>query len=260
MRAVVNGKADHSEIVTLRRVLYLSETVDSCIEFMPRETPFSAVVGRMLDAWILTSPERPARAEDVYQGVLDLLSIKMRLTLIEVRGSDPLDWYMRPIRHSGFTSRILNINCLFTDCRLGDFKDRAYMEQSVIPRLTEVVARQQPVTELVKTRLMGVSLGYDRVLLPQKNVNGVEWVISSSYAQFLLGQPSAQETLDSADEAIIQLLIEGSTAKEIAVLIGQSHRTVEHRLDRMKQRYGARNTVHLVAMLIATHIDRSALR
>ena len=139
MRAVVNGKADHSEIVTLRRVLYLSETVDSCIEFMPRETPFSAVVGRMLDAWILTSPERPARAEDVYQGVLDLLSIKMRLTLIEVRGSDPLDWYMRPIRHSGFTSRILNINGLFTDCRLGDFKDRAYMAQSVIPRLTEVV-------------------------------------------------------------------------------------------------------------------------
>ena len=44
-----------------------------------------------------------------------------------------------------------------------------------------------------------------------------------------------------------------------AVLLGLSHRTVEHRLDKMKQRYGARNTVHLVAMLIAAHIDRLAL-
>lgn len=28
--------------------------------------------------------------------------------------------------------------------------------------------------------------------------------------------------------------------------------------DGMKQRYGARNTVHLVAMLIATHLERSS--
>ncbi len=227
---------------------------------MPRETPFSVVVGRMLDAWILTTPDRPARAEDIYRGVVDLLTIKMRLTLIEVKGSDPLDWRMRPVRHSGFTSRILDINGLFTDCRLGDFKDRAYMEQSVIPRLVEVVARQQPVSELVKTRLLGVSLGYDRILMPQKNADGSQWVISSSYAQFLLGQPATRETLDTADEAIVQLLVEGSTAKEIAVLLGQSHRTIEHRLEKLKQRYGARNTVHLVAMLIAAHIDRTALR
>ncbi len=227
---------------------------------MPRETPFSVVVGRMLDAWIQTTPDRPSQAEDIYRNVLDLLTIKMRITLIEVRGTDPLDWFMRPIRHSGFTSRILNINALFTDCRIGDFKDRTYMERSVIPRLTEVVARQQPASELVKTRLLGVSLGYDRILLPQKNVDGSQWVISSSYAQFLLGHAAAQETLDTADEAIAQLLIEGSTAKEIAVLLGLSHRTVEHRLEKMKQRFGARNTVHLVAMLIAAHIDRSALR
>lgn len=227
---------------------------------MPRETPFSVVVGRMLDAWIQTTPDRPSQAEDIYRNVLDLLTIKMRITLIEVRGTDPLDWFMRPIRHSGFTSRILNINALFNDCRIGDFKDRTYMERSVIPRLTEVVARQQPASELVKTRLLGVSLGYDRILLPQKNVDGSQWVISSSYAQFLLGHAAAQETLDTADEAIAQLLIEGSTAKEIAFLLGLSHRTVEHRLEKMKQRFGARNTVHLVAMLIAAHIDRSALR
>lgn len=184
----------------------------------------------------------------------------MRLTLIEVRGSDPLDWHMRTVRHSGFTSRLLDINSLFADGRLGDFKDRAYMEQSVIPCLTDVVARQQPATELVRTKLLGVSVGYDRILLPQKKAGGSEWVISSSYAQFMLGQPAARETLDAADEAIVQLLIEGSTAKEIAELLGLSHRTVEHRLEKLKQRYGARNTVHLVAMLVAAHIDNAQAR
>lgn len=258
-RWVVFLRPAHSKIAGFDWGLYQDVSLDSCVEFMPRVASFSVVVGRMLDAWIQTSPDRPVQAEDVYRGVLDLLSIKMRLTVFEVTGPDPLDWYMRTVRHSGFTSRIININGLFSDCRVGDFKDRAYMEQSVIPRLREVVERQQPATELVKTRLLGVSLGYDRILLPQKNANGSQWVISSSYAQFLLGQPQTRETMDTSDEAIVQLLIEGSTAKEIAVLLGLSHRTVEHRLDKMKQRYGARNTVHLVAMLIASHIDRSAL-
>lgn len=112
--------------------------------------------------------------------------------------------------------------------------------------------------ELVKTRLLGVNLGYDRILLPQRNAGRPEWIISSSYAQFLLTPPQRREKLDVGDEAIVQLLVEGATAKEIATTLGVSHRTVEHRLERMKQRYGARNTVHLVAMLIATHLERSS--
>ncbi|GEC30921.1 hypothetical protein N181_04930 [Sinorhizobium fredii USDA 205] len=223
---------------------------------MARETPFAVVTRRLLDAWIQTTPAQPAAAEDVYRGVLDLLSIKMRLTLITVEGDDPLRWHMKAIRHSRFASRVLNINKIFADCRLGDFKDQSFMRGAVIPRLQEVLVSQQPVTELVKTRLMGVNLGYDRILLPQKNAGRPKWIISSSCAQFMLSPPQRRETLDVADEAIIQLLVEGATAKETAATLGISHRTVEHRLERMKQRYGARNVVHLVSMLIATHLDR----
>jgi DNA-binding CsgD family transcriptional regulator len=224
---------------------------------MPRETPFPNVVRRLIDAWIDTRPDRPAQAPDVYRDVLDLLSIKMRLTLIRIEGPDPRDWQMKTIRQSGFTSQVLNINKIFSDGRIGDFKDKAYMEHAVIPRLREVVARQQPATELVKTKLFGFNLGYDRILLPQKNARGPEWVISSSYAQFLVGSPAHQEKLDVADEAIVQLLIEGATAKEIGGLVGLSHRTVEHRLERLKTRYGARNTVHLVALVMGAKFDRS---
>ncbi|WP_234841329.1 response regulator transcription factor [Sinorhizobium meliloti] len=212
----------------------------------------------MIDAWIQTTPERPAEAEEVYNDVLDLLSIKMRLTVFRIVGDDPKRWFMKTVRHSGFTSRILNINTIFTDSHIGEFKDQSYMESAVIPRLVQVLKTQQPCIELVKTRLFGVNLGYDRILLPQRNLGGSDWIISSSFARFLLSPPQHREQLDVADEAIVQLLIEGASAKEIAVTLGLSHRTVEHRLERMKQRYGARNVVHLVAMLIATHLDRTS--
>ncbi|MBB2696105.1 UNVERIFIED_ORG: DNA-binding CsgD family transcriptional regulator [Rhizobium esperanzae] len=225
---------------------------------MSRDTPFTAITRQMIDAWIQTSAEQPAVPEEIYSDVLDLLSIKMRMTVFRIEGDDPLKWRMTAIRQSGFASRVLNINKIFADCRIGEFKDRRYMEEAVIPRLREVLERQQPAQELVKTKLLGVNLGYDRILIPQKNKGRPEWIISSSYAQFLLSPPERRERLDIADEAIIQLLIEGATAKEIAVTLNISHRTVEHRLERMKERYGARNAIHLVSMLIATHIDRAA--
>lgn len=224
---------------------------------MAKETPFSAVTRKMLDNWLLTDPKQPTGPDVVYRDILDMLSIKMRLTVFTIEGDDPKRWFMKAIRHSGFTSRILNINKIFADAYIGDFKDQSYMEAAVIPRLMQVLDSQQPSMELVKTRLFGVSLGYDRILLPQRNAGRPEWIISSSYAQFLLSPPQRREKLDVGDEAIVQLLIEGATAKEIAVTLGLSHRTVEHRLERMKERYGARNTVHLAAMLIATHLDRS---
>ncbi len=224
---------------------------------MAKETPFSAVTRKMLDNWLQTDPEHPTSPDTVYRDILDMLSIKMRLTVFMVDGDDPKRWFMKAIRHSGFTSRILNINKIFADAYIGDFKDQRYMEEAVIPRLSQVLDSQQPSMELVKTRLFGVNLGYDRILLPQRNAHRPEWIISSSYAQFLLSPPQRHEKLDVGDEAIVQLLIEGATAKEIAVSLDVSHRTVEHRLERMKERYGARNTVHLVAMLIATHLDRS---
>lgn len=239
-------------------VLGVFAAIDDNQQFvMAKEKPFSAVTRKMIDAWLQTEAGQPVAPDVVYRDILDMLSMKMRLTVFSINGDDPLRWHMKAIRHSGFTSRILNINAIFADCHIGEFKDQTYMREAVIPRLQQVLDTQQPSMELVKTRLFGVNLGYDRILIPQRNADRPEWIISSSYAQFLLSPPERQEKLDIADEAIVQLLIEGATAKEIAVSLGVSHRTVEHRLERMKERYGARNAVHLVAMLIATHLDRS---
>lgn len=228
------------------------------ISAMAKETPFAAITRNMLDNWLQTSPENAAKPETVYNGILGHLSIKMRLTLFTVTGDNPKKWHMKAIRHSGFTSRILNINKIFADCYVESFKDQKYMDEAVVPRLRQVLETQQPSMELVKTRLFGVNLGYDRVLIPQKAIGRPQWIISSSYAQFLLSPPQRRERLDVADEAIAQLLIEGGTAKEIAQTLDVSPRTVEHRVERLKTKYGARNTVHLVAMLVTLQAEKMA--
>lgn len=222
---------------------------------MPKETPFAAVSRKMLDAWIATDAETPAEPQLIYDGAKSLLSIKMRLTVFWIEGTDPLRWRMTPIRHSGFTTSLFDLNHVFRDQLIGEFADQTYMADTVIPRLRQVIDNQQPSIELVKTKLFGINLGYDRILLPQRTTGRSQWVISSSYARFLLDAPKRFASFEVDDEAVVQLLMEGLTAKEIAVRLGLSHRTIEHRLDRLKERFGAKNLVHLVVLLLGNQVN-----
>jgi len=221
---------------------------------MKKENSFKAIAQSLIDRWVLTSADQPATAESLYAGIVNQLSIKMRLSQIDTRPERPDDWYLRGVRSNGFATKILNVNLVFADVRLGDFKDQDYLRHAVIPRYHEVLSSQQWHIELVKTKILGLSLGYDRMILPQKNRGKPEWLLSLSHGQFLLKAPKEHQTVEIADEAVIQLLIEGCTAKEIAVTLEVSPRTVEHRLEKLKERYGARNTVHLAAIMVASHV------
>ncbi|MBO9197044.1 MULTISPECIES: response regulator transcription factor [unclassified Rhizobium] len=228
---------------------------------MTKDTTFHTVTQKLLDAWLSTSPHQPGPPEAVYRDAVDLLTIKMRLTVVVLDGEDPLDWRLQVVRSSGFASRILNINKLFANQRIGDFKDRSYMETAVIPRYREVIASQKPSMEMVKTELLGVNIAYERMVLPQRTTEAKPaWLLTVTNGRFMFNAPERQAKLDGTDEAVVQLLTEGATAKQIATELGISHRTVEHRLERMKERYGAKNTVHLTAMLVAMHLHRETDR
>jgi DNA-binding CsgD family transcriptional regulator len=218
---------------------------------MPKETPFAVVSRKLLDAWLASDPNRPADAIDIYRSVVDLLSVRMRLTLVRIDEGDPWQWQMRAIRTYGFASRLLDMAKLLPDGPLGNVTDRQFMEQAVVPRMQEVIQTQQPVIEMVKTKVFGLSVGYDRIMLAQKNAVRPEWVITCTMGRFMFVAPQKHAELDLTDESIVQLLVEGATAKEIAAVINVSPRTVEHRLERMKDRMGARNLVQLTAMLMA---------
>lgn len=223
---------------------------------MQKDTPFAVTSRQLLDAWLRTDAETAAQPGDVYRDALDGLTIKTRLTIFRITGDEPMAWHIRAVRDYGFVSSLLNFAKLLPDGPLGAIADRRYLERDVVPQIREVIRTGQPKIELVKAKFFGFNVGYDRVLLPQKAQGRPAWVISCTYARFLLGSLAHDGVPDIADEAIIQLLSEGETAKEIALALDMSPRTVEHRLEKMKQKFGAKNIVHLVSMFLGKHVER----
>lgn len=58
--------------------------------------------------------------------------------------------------------------------------------------------------------------------------------------------------LDNQNEMqTASLLIRGKTAKEIARILGLSHRTIEHRIERMKLKFEASNKSQLIEILLS---------
>ncbi len=58
--------------------------------------------------------------------------------------------------------------------------------------------------------------------------------------------------LDNKNEMLTaNLLIRGKTAKEIARILGLSHRTIEHRIERMKLKFDACNKSQLIEILLS---------
>ena len=50
---------------------------------------------------------------------------------------------------------------------------------------------------------------------------------------------------------LVRQLLRGKTAKEIGRILGLSHRTIEHRIERMKLKLEADNKSHLIEILLS---------
>jgi len=220
---------------------------------MSKKPSFNTLSRRVLETWLATNREMPAEASAIYRGVLDELSIRMRITQYVPGDGDPLDWWMKPVRHNGGITKIPGFGNLFIEGRIGDFRDRDYVQTALIPSLTEAVRTQSFSIEAVKARLIGFRIVYDRLMLPQRHPERPQWVLSFTNARLLVSEASGRQN-DVFDDLIIQLLTEGHSAKEIAAQADMSQRTIEHRIERMKERHGARNITHLVAMMVAAHL------
>lgn len=218
---------------------------------MPRPMTFRALSQKLLDNWIQTDPERPTRPEIIYAGAVEHMSPTMRLTVYHTDPGDPMDWFLEAIRHLTIpVSASVDFRKFFESKRIRDFEDQNYIRSVVFPAVPEVYASGQHRIEYVRTQVLGNEIGYDRLLLPQKSKGPPSWIISFVEAGYLLNKPITPTTPDAEDRVLVQLLAEGNSAKEIAKYLDVSHRTVEHRLERMKERFGARNIPHLVAMVI----------
>ena len=169
---------------------------------------------------------------------------------------DPKEWVLKPVRHTRISSRIIDLNALFGGGKLGDIKDQDYINTSVLPVYAKAISARQPLIDTVETRLVGIRVIYDRIILPERAANPC-WLVTCTNGRFMAGAPTQGLEIDTTDQAILMALIEGMTAKEIAAEVGLSHRTVEHRLERAKKEMGARSLHHLAAMFVTAGFDRS---
>lgn len=73
-------------------------------------------------------------------------------------------------------------------------------------------------------------------------------LLPEEMAAVLLGR-SAAPALDERDERIAALLTRGASLNEIGRAVALSARGVQHRIDRLRERFGARSKAELVAHL-----------
>jgi DNA-binding CsgD family transcriptional regulator len=214
---------------------------------------FNALCHDLIDLWLQT--DTSDGPESLYAGVLERLTMKMALSVVRTATADPYDWQFQRIRDFGFKSPLLQqVRVALPNAQLRNL-DRRFIDEAILPAYSQVISSGRPSIDMVRTKLLGVRVGYERLILPQKTEGKPAWCVSLAEGRFFL--PPLQELKsDLVDESIIQLLIEGQTAKEIAGLLDLSPRTIEHRIDRLKSRLEARNLVHLVAKLVATQVER----
>lgn len=214
---------------------------------------FNRISQELIDRW-LQSDETTA-PEELYSAAVDRLNIKMALSVVTTVADNPYDWRFHRVKDFGFKSHVLNqMKQQFPEAALSEF-DRSFIDDAIIPAYSRVLAVGRPTLELVRTKLLGFRVGYERVILPQKGDGKPGWCISLVEGRFFIS-PMREAKTDITDDNIIQLLIEGQTTKEIAELMHLSPRTIEHRIDRLKDRFEAKNLVNLVAKLVATQVGR----
>jgi len=216
---------------------------------------FNSLSQGLIDAWLQS--DDATTAERLYGEICDKLTIKMALSVVTTAADDPYDWRFRRVRDFGFKSlQLERMKREFPDAVLRDL-NRGFIDDAIIPAFSKALQVGRPQLELVTTKLLGVRIGYERLILPQKTEGRPDWCVSLIEGRFLVSRAEGAKT-DITDDNIIQLLIEGHTSKEIAELLALSPRTIEHRIDKLKDRFEAKNLVHLVAKLITDQLSQKS--
>ncbi len=212
----------------------------------------------LIDRWIHSEPglDDPS---PIYSGIVEKLQANMILGVVDTRPATPKEFTIHYVHKYRVPTRLWNNRQIQTDQKLSEFRDQEYIDRAVIPHYLQTLEKRRPVIDFVTTKIFGVNVHYDRLLLPQKRAAGrPSWFVTLTRTRLLLaGNRRDADILErNEDEAVLQLLIEGYAAKEIAATLSLSPKTIEHRLSRLKACYGARNVTHLATLAISARLHR----
>lgn len=132
--------------------------------------------------------------------------------------------------------------------RFSDYPDRTYFEQVVIPHYLTIEAENVPTLHRVATLIQGRYAVYERLMLPylagkQRACLALSRVLLVVEDVPATGLPS----LSPREHECLRHLMVGRSAKVIAAEMGLAIKTVQHCVERVKAKFGARNVAEVAA-------------
>lgn len=221
---------------------------------MRNTNSFPVHAGELMDAWIRSIEDAPAA---------DLLAVFSKLTrpntvllVIDMTNANPMDFVVDFVSRYRLATTFSEMSTLQTNGRFRDFPDQQLIGSHLIPFFEDVRQKGRPVLAEKFTTVSGWGVSFEALAVPQKCRPAVQssWCIGLVGIKFLLPPSTRRLKYDDIDLGILQLLREGLSTKEIGLKILLSHRTVEHRLERLKALIGARSLAHLVALSVMAEL------
>lgn len=218
---------------------------------------FTQVAARLMDAWI-TGTEQTDSATVLCARVLEYLGPDMMLTVTDTSAANPLDWNFSFVRGYALPTGFADILDFERHRPFRDFADQRFVLETLVAGRQRAIQQARPEIEAVDARLLHARIVGDRIILPDRDAGGrAAWCVSLKRVRCILPIAPLVPDLDPTLLAILQLLREGFTAREIGDRIGFSFRTVEHKVEKMKSAFGARSVAHLATLSVTAAMDQS---
>jgi len=168
------------------------------------------------------------------------------LYVIDLLPDDPLEF--------GTDALVENVDMRGLRSTIGGYADQEYVKRDVVPHYLDVKETGRTSWLRMTSRIQDQIAVYDRLILPVAEHKSTRWAVAISKTRMLLPATPKARPLTQRQEDILFLLSQGLASKEIARRLGTSHRTVEHQIETLKKRFGARNVSHAVAIAVAQAI------
>ena len=201
-----------------------------------RDSMFEAALG----VW-----EQTRRAEDTASALTamkPLCDSTTNLYCTDMSASEPWGWSI------AIANEAVNMHRSGGD-RFGDYPDRRYFDQVVIPHYVEMTTENQPMVHRIRTTVQGRLAIYDRLMLPYL---GKETRIGLSLSRVLLvvdhAAPTTGKQLSPRERQCLVHIVDGRSAKWGAAEDELSVRTVQNTIERLKAKLGARNITEAAGM------------
>mgnify|MGYP000034955241 CR=1 FL=1 len=138
---------------------------------------------------------------------------------------------------------------------LGEHPDHRYLDMHVLASLARAQLTVEPQVEVVSARLDRIYVNFDRLILPQRVLDQrPRWAVTIARPNLVFPLPVNPPAITRRESEILDFLIAGLSAKEIARQVGLSPRTVENAIASLKMKFRARNVTHLVSLAIAKRL------